>query len=100
MASKVTNEDILRINELYYKYKTYAEVARQTGFSAGTVKKYVKPGWQPVVVENIKKFDLANLPKFEKAVEIFRGITNYGNLCVLTEHEQEEIKELWGELAI
>ena len=100
MASKVTNEDILRINELYYKHKTYAEVARQTGFSAGTVKKYVKPGWEPVAVENIKKFDLVNLPNFEEAVEIFRGIDNYGNLCVLTEHEIEEIKELWGELAI
>ena len=43
MASKVTNEDILRINELYYKHKTYAEVARQTGFAASTVKKYVIP---------------------------------------------------------
>lgn len=100
MASKVTNEDILRINELYYKHKTYAEVARQTGFSAGTVKKYVKPGWQPVVVENIKKFDPSKIPDFQKAVEIFRGVQNYGNLCILTEREQEEIKELWGELAI
>ena len=100
MASKVTNEDILRINELYYKHKTYAEVARQTGFSAGTVKKYIISGWQPVVVENIKRFDIVNLPNFEEAVEIFRGIDNYGNLCVLTEHEIEEIKELWEELAI
>jgi hypothetical protein len=100
MASKITNEDILRINELYYKHKTYAEVARQTGFSAGTVKKYVKPGWQPVVIENIKKFDPSTIPDFQKVVEIFRGIENYGDLCVLTEREQEEIKELWGELAI
>ena len=45
MASKVTNEDILRINELYYKHKTYAEVARQTGFAASTVKKYVDKNW-------------------------------------------------------
>ena len=58
MASKVTNEDIVRINELYYKYKTYAEVARQTGFSAGTVKKYVIANWQPVIKENIIHFDL------------------------------------------
>ena len=100
MASKVTNEDILRINELYYKHKTYAEVARQTGFSASTVKKYVIPGWQPVVVESIKKFDENSLPDFQKAVEIFRGISNYGNLCILTESESEEIKELWEELAV
>ena len=100
MANKVTNEDILRINELYYKYKVYAEVARQTGFSASTVKKYVKPGWAPVAQENIKRFDMATLPDFQEAVKIFRGIDNYGALCILTEREQEEIKELWGELAI
>ena len=100
MASKVTNEDILRINELYYKHKVYAEVARQTGFSASTVKKYVIPGWEPVAVENIIHFDAAQLPNFTEAVKIFRGIENYGNLCVLTEFEQNEIQELWKELAI
>ena len=100
MASKVTNEDILRINEIYYKTKVYAETARQTGFSAGTVKKYIIPGWQPVVAENIIRFDMAQLPDFTKAAEIFRGINNYGNLCVLTDFEAKEIKELWRELAI
>lgn len=100
MASKVTNEDILRINELYYKHKTYAEVARQTGFSASTVKKYVVPGWQPVAVENIIHFDLAELPDFTRAAELFKGIDNYGNLCMLTQREQEEIKNLWKELAV
>ena len=100
MASKVTNEDILRINELYYKHKTYAEVARQTGFSAGTVKKYVIKGWEPVSAENIKKFDPAQLPDFQEAVKIFRDIDNYGNLCVLTDFEKNEIKELWKEMAL
>lgn len=100
MASKVTNEDILRINELYYKHKTYAEVARQTGFAASTVKKYVIKDWKPVEKKNIVKFDLADLPDFTSAVELFRGINNYGNLCILTEHELEQMKELWEELAI
>ena len=100
MANKVTNEDVIRINELYYKHKVYAEVARQTGFSASTVKKYVKPGWQPVIETEIVRFDMSNLPEFQKAVEIFRGVQNYGNLCVLTEFEKEEIKELWKELAV
>jgi hypothetical protein len=100
MASKVTNEDILRINELYYKHKVYAEVARQTGFSASTVKKYVIPGWTPIASENIIKFDMAQLPDFTSAVELFRGIYNYGNLCILTEHEKKEIEELWGEISL
>ena len=100
MASKVTNEDIIRINELYYKHKVYAEVARQTGFSASTVKKYVIPGWQPVVETEIIRFDMNTLPDFQKAVEIFRGVQNYGNLCILTDFEKEEIKELWKELVV
>ena len=100
MANKVTNEDVIRINELYYKHKVYAEVARQTGFSAATVKKYVIPGWQPVVETEIVRFDMNILPDFQKAVEVFRGVQNYGNLCILTEFEKEEIKELWKELVV
>ena len=100
MANKVTNEDVLRINELYYKHKTYAEVARQTGFAASTVKKYVISGWQPVAPEAIIHFDLAQLPDFTEAVKIFRGVDNYGYLCQLTPVESEEIKELWKELAV
>ena len=100
MASKVTNEDILRINELYYKYKVYAEVARQTGFSASTVKKYVIPNWAPVTSENIIHFDIAQLPDFTSAAEIFRGISNYGALCTLTDYEKQEIEKLWGELTV
>ena len=100
MANKVTNEDILRINELYYKHKVYAEVARQTGFSASTVKKYVISGWTPVQTENIKRFDMATLPDFQDAVKIFHGIVNYGNLCIHTPPEKQEIEELWKELAL
>ena len=100
MASKVTNEDILRINELYYKHKTYAEVARQTGFAASTVKKYVDKNWEPVKTENIIRFDLVNLPNFSEATEIFRGMENYGDLCILSKEEKEEMKSLWEELAV
>ena len=100
MASKVTNEDILRINELYHKHRVYAEVARQTGFSASTVKKYIIPGWEPVAVENIVRFDIAQLPDFTEAVKIFRGIDNYGYLCQLTPLETKEIEELWKEMAV
>ena len=100
MASKVTNEDILRINELYYKHKTYAEVARQTGFSASTVKKYVKPGWEPVVPTEFIRFDMAQLPDFTTVTDLFKDIDNYGGLCTLTEMEQEQMKELWKELAL
>ena len=100
MANKVTNEDVLRINELYYKHKTYAEVARQTGFSASTVKKYVIPGWAPVDEGKFVRFDINSLPDFRKTVRKFCGVENYGDLCVLTSYEKVEIEQLWEELAV
>lgn len=98
MANRVTSEDVLRMNEIYYKTRVFAEVARQTGFSASTVRKYVDTKWKPVKAENVVKFDMNDLPEFDTSA--FKGIDNYGDLCVLTEREQEEMKELWGELAV
>lgn len=100
MANRVTSEDILRMNEIYYKTHVFAEVARQTGFSASTVRKYVDVNWKPVVSEEIVVFNMNDIPDFKEAVKCFRGVDNYGDLCVLTEQEREEIKELWKELAV
>lgn len=96
--ARVTSEDILHMNEIYYKTRVFAEVARQTGFSASTVRKYVDINWKPVVSESIIRFDMDELPEFDTTC--FKGIDNYGDLCVLTEREQEEMKELWKELAV
>ena len=98
MAKRVTTDDILIFNKIYYKTKNYAQVARETGFSASTVKKYIDKNWKPVATENIVKFELKQIPEFDDS--IFRGVDNYGELCVLTEQEKEEMKELWKELAI
>ena len=96
--ARVTSEDILRMNEIYYKTHVFAEVARQTGFSASTVRKYVDVNWKPIENENIIKFDMNDLPEFDTTC--FKGIENYGDLCVLTEREQDEMKELLKELVI
>ena len=98
MANKVTNEDIVRINSLYYKYKVYAQVARETGFAPSTVKKYIIKDWKPIEAKEIKRFELSSLPEFDSSA--FRGVENYDSLCVLTERELEELKDLWEELAI
>lgn len=95
---RVATEDILQMNSLYFQYKNFAEVARQTGFSASTVSKYIDKNWKPIETENIKHFNISMLPDF--TTDMFVGVENYGDLCILTELEQEEIKELWGELAI
>ena len=98
--ARVTSEDILRMNEIYYKTRVFAEVARQTGFSASTVRKYVDVNWKPVVSEEIVVFNMKDIPDFKEAVKCFRGMDNYGDLCVLSEEEKAEIKELWKELAV
>lgn len=98
MAKRVTSEDILRMNETYYQTRIFAEVARQTGFSASTVRKYVDTKWKPVVNENVVRFNLDDLPEFDSS--IFKGINNYGDLCVLTVREKEKMTELWKEIAV
>ena len=98
MANRVTSEDILHMNEIYYKTHVFAEVARQTGFSASTVRKYIDVNWKPIENENIIKFNMNDLPEFDTTC--FKGIENYGDLCVLTEREQDEMKELLKELVV
>ena len=96
--ARVTSEDLLRMNEIYYKTHVFAEVARQTGFSASTVRKYIDVNWKPIENENIIKFNMNDLPEFDTTC--FKGIENYGDLCVLTEREQDEMKELLKELVV
>lgn len=99
MASRVTAEDILNFNRLYYKYKTYTAVARETGFSASTVSKYVDKNWKPIDETRRKIFNPSDLPDQINA-ESFLATNNFGDLCVLSEDEQNEIKELWDEMEV
>ena len=94
--AKVTNEDIVRFNELYVKLKTYAAVARETSFSASTVKRYIIEGYVPKEQVEVKRFD-KKLPDFP--VEKFRA-EDWASFCVVTEEEKEELKELWKELSL
>lgn len=95
----ITQEKIIEINELYLKIKTYAGVSRALGGSPAptTVKKYIIPGY--ISQENIKKkvFKKEDLPSFDAS--IFK-IENWGDLCVLSTQELEEMKELWNELTM
>ena len=98
MANRVSSEDILRMNEIYYKTRVFAEVARQTGFSASTVRKYVDVNWKPVELDKIIKFDLNDLPEFDTTP--FKHVGDYGAICILDDEEIAQIRELWKELAV
>lgn len=94
MPRRLTDEDKKLINEIYFITKNYAETARQTGFSASSVRKYANPAYKP----EVKKMEPADvripaLPSSELA-----STANWGDLCVLTEQEKEDMKLLRKEL--
>ena len=96
----MTQEKIIEINELYLQIKTYAGVSRALGGSPSptTVKKYIIPNYQSQKNIDIKKFDKESISK-EFDFNSFL-IENWGELCILSNAEQEEIKELWNELLL
>lgn len=94
--ARVSQEDIIRINDVYYKCRTYAQTARETGFSPATVKKYVIDGYAPAGSTEQKRFS-GELPEFSTKPFMRE---DWGNLCVYTEEEEKELSELWKELKI
>ena len=93
---KVTTQDIKKINEAFLKLKTYAAVARETGFSPSTVKKYIIPDFKSTSSLPTKQFN-EDLPEFD-----INWIKNkeFSELFSLTNTEVEEIKELWNEISL
>ena len=97
-VKRVTPDDIKVFNDLYFKLHTYAAVARETGFSSSTVAKYIDKNYKPIDETKIKHFSRDMLPEFND--DKFKGVENYGDLCVMSNEEYEEIKELWEELSV
>lgn len=93
----VTQEMTKEINELYLQIGTYAGVARKIGIAPTTVKKYIIPGYTSE--KKIRKiiFDKSKLSQ-EVDYSLFKNKDTWGDLCVLSNDEKEEIKELWKEL--
>jgi hypothetical protein len=92
----VTDLDIRKMNELYLQLHTYAAVARATGFSPATVKKYIINGFSVVDESKIQRFE-GSLPDFDP--KPFRT-DDWGPLCVLSPEEEKEIQELWKEIEV
>ena len=94
--ARVTQEDIVHSNHVYYKCRTYAETARQTGFSASTVKKYVIVGYTPAENVPVTKFDKP-LPEF--SAERFL-CDDWGKFCEYSDEELVRMDEVRRELPI
>ena len=98
MANRVTQEDMIKINELYIKYKTYAEVARQTGFSPSTVKKYVVPNFTPQEKLEIKRFDKIVPDTFP--ADFPKNVDEWATVLAVTDLEATNMEELRKEILI
>jgi hypothetical protein len=96
-VKKVTDEDIKKFNKLYMLSHNYSAVARITGFTPGTVKKYIIPDYEEVEEANITRYS-GELPTFDE-VKFFRE-TDWSHICELSEEEKEEMKNLWKELEL
>lgn len=99
MASKVTADNILDFNKRYYACHNYSQVARETGFSTSTIRKYIDKNWKPIDETKRKIFNPKTLSD-EFDTSMFNGIENFGDLCVLSEEERMELMELQEELDI
>ena len=96
---RVTVDDIRKMNEEYLDCHNYAEVARRVGYSASTVRKYIYKDFAKVDESKIKRFD-PNVDMVPFTTDRFKGVKNYGTLCVLSDEEREEIKQLWEEMVL
>ena len=86
----ITYEEIEEINKLTSQGKDCKFIGKKLGFSPYTISKYV---------DNFKEKDKNKftemLPEFDTS--IFRD-KDWGELCVLTDKEIEEIRKLWEEM--
>lgn len=97
MRRAVSIDDIRQMNEEYLDCHSYAEVARRTGWSASTVRKYIYKDFGAIDESTIHRFNPdTEMPEF--STDKFVGIDNYGELCTLSTEEVEEMKQLWNEM--
>lgn len=91
MARKITDEDIEKINELYYELKVKTQVAKIVGCSAATVSKYIIPNYIP-------KSQRVEAPPFDESK--ITGPKHYDSWadffanCILTDEEWTDMREI------
>ena len=91
---RVTQDDIIAMNEAYLACGTYSGAAKATGWSASTVKKYIIDGYKSE--QKVEVVDI-ELPPIE---EIADRLPSWYDITCLTPEEEKEIKQLWGEMLI
>lgn len=91
---RVTEEDIIQINEAYLLCGTYSGAAKATGWSASTVKKYIISGYTSQIGTAAQE-SMITLPDLDMVVANLRQMAH---ATMLTSEEALEVTELWKEL--
>ena len=97
MAIKIAEEQIIKINELYLEIGVKSKVAKLVGCSPATVTKYIIPNYVPQNEIVKEEFDM-DIPQLN--LDLFKGVDNWGDLCVLSKEEENECDELRKEILI
>lgn len=72
---RVSEQEIIKMNELYLEYHTYAAVAREVGRAPSTVKKYIDPNYEsqlspkelrPIDWDSLRKTERVNISTWEQ----------------------------------
>lgn len=96
---KITQEIIIKINDLYLEKGTYAAVAREVGISPSTVKKYILPDYVPATEIVMQTLTVEEIRGKEDFVMSQDDLTN-PYILLLSPEEEEDMKKLWEMLAL
>lgn len=97
MATRITAEQIEKINLAYLQCGTYTGAAKAAGVSPSTAKKYIIPNYEP------PKSNVEEILICAKAIAEIQPFTSPEQIYKATELTQEEIHMLpilWRELRI
>lgn len=98
MGKRISDEDIIKINELYAELKVKKRVAEAMGISPSTVSKYIIENYVPQGIKSESTFD----KKPNGAVALIERIKNseeepaiaFAKDCNLSEEEWADLKVL------
>ena len=93
---RVTQEDIIKINEAYLICKTYSGVAKATGWSASTVSKYIIPGYQSQGTQQ-NVFYAVEPASIEDTIEYLK---THSKLSNVTPEEKTDLRRLQREMLV
>lgn len=105
--ARITDEQKIKINELYIQCHNKSQVARDLGISVASVNKYLIPNYSAAKVELPKcsAIPLGYEDFAERMISIIdtqscSAATAFCKVCELTDDEWEELKEIQKGLTV